>query len=102
MVLGPDAHLKVAADSGLAIPLSTIASLDRHGVEDWKQLGFSLVIDAFTAQALAVTAAREAYTRFLETGATGTKIEGMALHRELVELCGLEPFLDIERATTER
>jgi hypothetical protein len=26
----------------------------------------------------------------------------MGLHRELVTLCGLEPFLDIERATTER
>lgn len=83
-------------------PLSTITGLDHHTPDEWRDLGWQLIIDAFTAQAMAITHTRAAYRRFQETGKTGVEIDGMGLHRELVELCGLEPFLDIERATTER
>ena len=83
-------------------PLATITGLDQHSPDEWRGFGWQLVIDAFTAQALAVTSTRHAYERFLETGSTGVEIDGMGLHGELVTLCGLEPFLDIERATTER
>lgn len=83
-------------------PLATITGLDHHRPEEWRELGWNLIIDAFTTQALAVTAARGAYQRFVDSGMTGVEIDGMGLHRELVELCGLEQYLDIERATTER
>lgn len=101
MAFGRDEDLATIGQR-LDAPLSTIAGLDRHRPSEWTGLGVGLVIDAFTAQALALTAARDAYRRFLETGSTGVEIDGMGLHRELVELSGLEPFLDIERATTER
>lgn len=83
-------------------PLSTITGLDQHTPAEWADYGFSLVIDAFTAQALAVRNTQGAYRSFLESGSTGIEIDGMGLHRELVELCKLEPLLDLERRTTER
>ena len=101
MAFGRDDDLTAVA-AQVDAPLCTIAGLDHHDRETWQALGVSLVIDAFTAQALAVSSAREAYGRFLAGKPTGLGVEGMELHRELVELCGLEPFLDIERATTER
>jgi 2-methylisocitrate lyase-like PEP mutase family enzyme len=82
-------------------PMSTITGLDQHTPSEWADYGFSLVIDAFTAQALAVDNVRDAYRSFLADGSTGVEIDGMGLHRELVELCGLEPLLDLERRTTE-
>ena len=83
-------------------PMATIAGLDHHTPEEWAEYGWSLVIDAFTAQALAISTTRDAYRRFLAEGSTGLDIDGMGLHRELVGLCGLEPLLDLERRTTER
>ncbi|MFT7598385.1 MAG: 2-methylisocitrate lyase-like PEP mutase family enzyme [Acidimicrobiales bacterium] len=83
-------------------PLSTITGLDHHTPDEWKQLGWNLIIDAFTAQALAITHTREAYARFQADGSTGVEIDGMGLHRQMVDLCGLQPLLDIERVTTER
>lgn len=83
-------------------PLSTITALDHHSSEEWQTFGWQLIIDAFTAQALAITSTRDAYQQFLDSGTTGVEIDGMGLHGELVELCGLQPLLDIERRTTER
>lgn len=84
------------------VPLATITGLGHHTAAEWAERGWSLVIDAFTAQAVAITETRAAYQRFLDTGTTGLAIDGRALHRELVGLAGLDPLLDIERATTER
>lgn len=84
------------------VPLATITSLDTHTPAQWRDRGWHLIIDAFTTQALAVSATRDLYARFQRDGATGVSIDGMGLHRELVGICGLEPLLDIERATTER
>jgi methylisocitrate lyase len=83
-------------------PLATITALDHHTPEEWRGFGWQLIIDAFTAQALAVTTTRDAYQRFLESGSTGVEIDGMGLHGQLVDLCGLQPYLEVERATTER
>jgi 2-methylisocitrate lyase-like PEP mutase family enzyme len=95
-------HELASVGSHFDVPLATITGLDHHTPSEWQSLGWNLIIDAFTSQALAVTHTRSAYARFAAEGTTGLKIDGMGLHRELVELCGLEPFLDIERATTER
>jgi len=95
------ADLQAVGDH-FATPLATITGLDHHTPDEWRGFGWQLIIDAFTAQALAITTTREAYQRFCDAGATGVEIDGMGLHGELVKLCGLEPLLDIERATTER
>jgi 2-methylisocitrate lyase-like PEP mutase family enzyme len=90
------------APQRLGAPLATITSLDTHTPAQWKERGWQLIIDAFTTQALAISAARDVYQRFQADGATGVTVDAMALHGELVGLCGLEPLLAIERATTER
>ncbi|MFV0525587.1 MAG: oxaloacetate decarboxylase [Acidimicrobiales bacterium] len=104
LVGGEDAgRLGAAAPSRLGgAPLAIITSLDTRPLAEWGRLGWSLIIDAFTTQALAVAATRAAYRSYRTTGVTGTEINGMGLHRELVELTGLDPLLDIERVTTER
>ncbi|MGY9075180.1 MAG: isocitrate lyase/PEP mutase family protein [Acidimicrobiales bacterium] len=82
-------------------PMSTITALDQRTSDEWKQAGWKLIIDAFTAQALAISSARDAYSAFLETGSTGVEIDGMGLHRELVDLCGLRLLVELEQRTTE-
>lgn len=84
------------------VPLSTITSLDTHTGPEWRERGWHLIIDAFTTQALAIQAARDVYRKFQTEGRTGVTVDAMGLHGELVGVCGLEPLLDIERATTER
>ena len=101
MAFCKDDHLRAVADRFPAIPLATITGLDHHTSDEWQSFGWKLIIDAFTSQALAITHTRQAYTSFASTGKTGVEIDGMGLHSDLVELCGLEPFLDIERKTTE-
>jgi len=96
-----DQDLRHVADE-VDAPLATITGLDQHSADDWAGFGWSLIIDAFTGQALAVNTVRAAYESFVESGTTGVEIDGMGLHRELVQLCGLEPLLDLERRTTER
>ncbi len=106
---GADIAMAFCRDGDLArvarevdAPMSTITGLDQHTPDEWADYGFSLVIDAFTAQALSIGATRDAYRSFLDMGTTGTSIDGMGLHGELVGLCGLEPLLELERRTTER
>ena len=92
-----------AAPKRINGPLASITSLDLRGRADWQALGWRLVIDPFTAQVLAVSAIKEAYGRFMETGATGTdRTEIMATYRTLAGLAGLGPLYAIEDATTER
>jgi 2-methylisocitrate lyase-like PEP mutase family enzyme len=95
-----DGDLRMVAEA-VDAPMSTITGLDHHTPAEWADMGWNLIIDAFTAQALAINSTRDAYERFLSTGSTGTEIDGMGLHRELVDLCGLNPLLEIERNTTE-
>ncbi|MEE2806331.1 MAG: isocitrate lyase/phosphoenolpyruvate mutase family protein [Actinomycetota bacterium] len=85
----------------ISAPLATITSLDQHSRQEWKDYGWSLIIDAFTSQALWLTATRDAYRKFMQYGSTGIDIDGMKLHRELVETTGLASLLDLERRTTE-
>ena len=56
----------------------------------------------FTRKALAITHTKRAYAQFVSEGTTGIEIDDMWLRREVAALCGLGPFLYIERATTER
>ena len=89
----------------LDAPLAAITSLDARTPKEWAELGWSLVIDPFTAQLLSVEVVRNAYARFAAEGSTGTELGGERLRKayaELSELAGLEELFEIERATTER
>lgn len=88
----------------LDAPLAAIAPLDARTPEAWAELGWSLVIDPFTGQLLALRAVREAYAHFVEHGRTGLEpgAEFWQAYRELASLAGLEELYDIERVTTER
>ncbi|MFV0258035.1 MAG: oxaloacetate decarboxylase, partial [Acidimicrobiales bacterium] len=99
LVGGDDLYrLSELAPDRLGAPLAIITSLDARPVTEWDRLGWRLIIDAFTTQALSIAATRAAYASYRDRGVTGTVIDGMGLHRELVELTGLDALLDIERA----
>ena len=84
-------------------PLATITSLDARSGETWRELGWSLVVDPFTAQVLAVQAVQQAYGRFMAEGSTGVERDAVfATYRTLADLAGLGPLYDIEDATTEK
>lgn len=87
--------------SKTSAPLATITSLDQHSPQEWRDYGWSLIIDAFTSQAVSLTATRDAYRSFMENGSTGTETDGRKLHRDLVEITGLTSLIDLERRTTE-
>lgn len=83
-------------------PLATITSLDARGADAWRELGWSLVVDPFTAQVLSVQAVQQAYSRFITEGSTGVDRDAVfATYRTLADLAGLGPLYAIEDATTE-
>jgi methylisocitrate lyase len=83
-------------------PLVTFASLGARSVEEWAELGWSVILDPFTAQVLAHVTVERAYRALLETGDLGVDAaEVMAGYRLLPGTAGLEELYDIERATTE-
>ena len=93
----------VSAAKEIDGPLATITSLDARSAATWRELGWSLVVDPFTAQVLAVQAVQQAYDRFMAEGSTGVERDAVfATYRTLAELAGLGPLYDIEDATTER
>lgn len=102
MALPRDDELAPIAELVTDVALATITGLDHHTPSEWSALGWSLIIDSFTAQALAVHHTRQALERFQAEGTTGVETGGMRLHRELVEICGLDEWLELERATTEQ
>ena len=84
-------------------PLATIASLDLRGPEEWRTLGWSVVVDPFTAQAATVQVVRTAYRRFIAEGTTGIDAQSARrTYETLAELAGLGPMYAIEDQTTER
>ena len=84
-------------------PLATISSLDTRRAEAWRDLGWSLVVDPFTAQAVVVDALRTLYERFMTEGETGTDRQRIqCIYRTFASLAGLEPLYAIEDETTER
>ena len=95
------AKIRVAADARVDPDFLIIARTPK----EWAELGWSLVIDPFTAQLLSVEVVRNAYARFAAQGSTGTELGGERLRKayaELSELAGLEELFEIERKTTER
>ena len=84
-------------------PLATIAALDTRRAAEWRDLGWRLVIDPFTAQALAVAAVSNAYRRFMREGTTGADRQRVfEIYRTLADRAGLAALYAIEDATTLR
>ncbi len=107
---GADAILLMPADDEqlrtapalLDVPLVTFSSLATRSVDAWSELGWSVVLDPFSAQVIAHEAVAQAYRRVLDGGDFGTSpSEIMSGYRKLSAAAGLDELYDIERATTE-
>ncbi len=86
----------------LDVPLVAFSSLAARTVDAWSDLGWSIVLDPFSAQVLAERAVAEAYRSLRDNGDLGLPIaEIMAGYRRLSSAAGLDELYDIERATTE-
>ena len=87
----------------LDVPLVTFSSVTRRSVDEWTDMGWSVVLDPFTAQVLAHLTVRDAYQRALAgvEPLDRSPADIMAGYRELPDAAGLEELYDIERRTTE-
>lgn len=91
-----------SAPERIDVPLVTFSSMATRSVEEWSELGWSIVLDPFSAQVLAHQAVEQAYRRVLADGDFGVSTrEIMSGYRKLPGTAGLEELYDIERATTE-
>lgn len=83
-------------------PLVTFSSLASRSVEEWADLGWSIILDPFSAQVLAHSTVKQAYRRLLDGNGFGVPPrEIMASYEQLPSFAGLDELYDIERATTE-
>ncbi|MEM7078072.1 MAG: isocitrate lyase/phosphoenolpyruvate mutase family protein [Pseudomonadota bacterium] len=86
-----------------ATPLASITSMDAAGDDDWRDAGWNLLIDPFTAQVVSVQAIQQAYAGFAEQGHTGVDRKALfATYHDLDALAGLDPYYQIEDRTTEK
>jgi methylisocitrate lyase len=85
----------------LQTPMVAIEPFGRRTNEEWDQLGYQLVIDAFTAQVLAYETVRDAYTKGFNGEPSRSRTDLWRLYGELNVVAGLEELYEIERATTE-
>lgn len=85
----------------LECPLAAIDPMGARSNAQWDEWGYSLVIDAYTAQVLSYETVRDAYL----AGFAGTPLRGradlMQLYGALPTVAGLDELYDIERTTTE-
>ena len=64
------------APSRIGAPLAAMGAFATRSKAEWRQLGWPLVIDPFSGQALAYAAMREAYARFQSDGVAGIDPSG--------------------------
>jgi methylisocitrate lyase len=82
-------------------PVGLLTSFDLQP-GGWHGLGYSLVIDGLTGEAVSFQAIREAYTRQQQGLPSGLPPKvAMHIFEELHELSGTEELYQIERETTE-
>ncbi|WP_326835058.1 isocitrate lyase/phosphoenolpyruvate mutase family protein [Amycolatopsis rhabdoformis] len=102
MVLADDDDQLAAAPARVDAPIATLTSFDLHTPDEWRQLGYHLVIDPVTGQTAAFTALRTAYEHQRAGRPSGcVPIEAFTTFHGFQELAGFEDLYDIERATTE-
>ena len=84
-------------------PLAAMASFGSRTREQWRGLGWTLVIDPFTGQVAGYLAARGALKRFIEDGASGEDEAALAAgYEEIKRAAGMDALYAIEARTTER
>lgn len=103
MLLPDNEEQLAAAPALIAGPVAILTSFDLCTPEEWRRLGYAILIDAVTGQTAAFTALREAYELQKAGKPSGRKAsEAFAVYEGFQELAGLDELYDIERATTER
>lgn len=103
MLMPQNAEQIQAARQAFDKPLATIAAMDQVHSARWRDSGWNLIIDPFTAQVLAVKAIRAAYEGYQRDGKTGADLNALFdEYHGLDLLAGLGPLYDIEDETTER
>jgi methylisocitrate lyase len=85
----------------LQVPLVTFAPLAGRSIEEWTELGVSLVFDPFTTQVAHVLNTQETYRRFFagEPQMLSTA-DLFATYNQLDQIAGFDSLYDIEDATT--
>ena len=85
------------------IPLLVIAGSDDISVEEYRDLGYQIIIYAVTPAIAAATALLDVYQNLKDTGMTGISADDMAKRRAKVEeLISLPEYYEVEAATTEK
>ncbi len=83
--------------------LATITAMDNVHSDIWRDTGWNLVIDPFTAQVAAVQAVQAAYGGFQAKGSTQMDLKSLfATYHTLGTIAGLEALYAIEDVTTEK
>ncbi|NBH07411.1 isocitrate lyase/phosphoenolpyruvate mutase family protein [Amycolatopsis sp. SID8362] len=102
MLLPANDEQLAEAPARLSAPVATLTSFDLHTAEEWRSLGYAILIDAVTGQTAAFAALREAYELQHSGKPSGRPAaESFAIYESFQELAGFEELYDIERATTE-
>lgn len=104
LMLMPESDDQIAAArANLSAPLATITSMDHAHKPRWRDSGWNLIIDPFTAQVLSVQAVQQAYTAFARDGTSGADLQALfETYDSLDEMAGLSELYAIEDRTTER
>ena len=102
MLLPGDEEQLASAPARLNGPVATLTSFDLHTPKEWRELGYSVLIDPVTGQTAAFAALCEAYKLQREGMPSGRKAsETFAIYESFQDLAGFEELYEIERRTTE-
>jgi 2-methylisocitrate lyase-like PEP mutase family enzyme len=102
MLLPGDEEQLASAPARLTGPVATLTSFDLHSPKEWRELGYSILIDPVTGQTAAFAALCEAYKLQREGMPSGRKAsETFAIYESFQDLAGFEELYEIERRTTE-
>jgi methylisocitrate lyase len=103
LMLMPESDEQVhVARAVLPGPLATITAMDHAHAPRWRDSGWNLIIDPFTAQVLSVQAVQKAYGGFVRDGSSGADLKALfGTYGELGAMAGLPELYAIEDRTTE-
>ena len=84
-------------------PLAAMGAFGTRSTDEWRDLGWPLVIDPFSGQVLAYQAMRDAYAHFQSDGTLGhDPADVFTVYREVQAAAGMDDFYAIEERSTEK
>jgi methylisocitrate lyase len=103
LLLGPTTEEEFArAPRLLPRPVVAMAPLGTRTHTEWSRLGYALVVDPYTGQAVAFEATRRAYQAQAEGSFGAEEVAAtQRVYKELAGAAGLEELYEVERRTTE-